>query len=147
MKANVQWIDGLSFNGSTPEHSLKLDAKAPLGKGSGLTPKELVALGMAGCTAMDVVSLLRKYRQPPDAFDVSIEVTPTKGHHPIVFEKAAILYSAKGIIDPEKLMEAVTLSQTEYCGVNAMLSKALPISYRVELNGKEIGSGEAKFNF
>jgi putative redox protein len=76
---------------------------------------------------------------------VRAEISQTSKGYPAVFEKAELTYSAQGSIDGDKFLEAVKLSQTKYCGVSAMLSKSFPIHYRVELNGTEIGRGEAYF--
>lgn len=95
---------------------------------------------------MDVIALLKKYKQPPDSFRIDIEIHPSTGTHPIVFEKAILSFMVDGAVDPEKLKEAVKLSQTKYCGVSAMLSKSFPIEYRIILNGNEIETGVAKFD-
>jgi putative redox protein len=145
MKTAVVWKDGMEFEGLADGHTVRMDAKAPIGKNSGSTPKELVALGLAGCTAMDVIALLKKYKQPPKTFRVDTEITPSTGTYPAVFEKAVLSFFVDGEVDAEKLNEAVQLSQTKYCGVSAMLAQAFPIEYRVILNGKEIGTGRAKF--
>lgn len=146
MKATVTWKDSMVFEGASEEHSLSMDAKAPIGKSSAHTPKELVALGMGGCTAMDVIALLKKYKQLPESFEVGIEIVPVLGKQPAVFESALLSYILKGQVDPAKLLEAVKLSQTKYCSISAMLSKSFPIQYRIELNGTEIGSGCADFS-
>ena len=134
------------FEGVADGHAVSMDAKAPIGKSSAPTPKELVALGLGGCTAMDVIALLKKYKQLPLAFSVAVETTPSQGRQPVVFESATIVFFVSGQIEPQKLIEAVTLSQTKYCGVSAMLSQAFPIHYRIELNGAEIGAGQSTFN-
>ena len=145
MKTTIKWKDGMQFEAIEGDHVVTMDAKTPIGKNTGATPKELVAMGMGGCTAMDVIALLKKYKQPPTSFQVDVEITPTTGAHPIVFEKSIVTFHVEGSVDAEKLNEAVLLSQTKYCGVSAMLSKAFPIEYRVILNGTEIGSGTAQF--
>lgn len=145
MKAKVSWRDAMVFEGAAEGHSVAMDAKSPIGKSSALTPKELVLLGMGGCTAMDVIALLKKYKQLPLSFEIDVDVTPSEGKQPAVFESAILFYVVTGNVDPDKLGEAVRLSQTKYCGVNAMLSLAFPIHYRIELNGKEIGTGLAEF--
>jgi len=122
-----------------------MDAKAPIGKDSAPTPKDLVALGLGGCTAMDVIALLKKYKQLPESFAVEVETTPSEGRVPVVFTKATLSFVVRGQVEPAKLLEAVTLSQTKYCGVTAMLLKSFPITYRVELNGEEVGTGVARF--
>lgn len=146
MQAMVVWKDAMLFEGLTDGHIVNLDAKTPIGKSSAATPKELVVLGLGGCTAMDVIALLKKYKQPPQTLTVKIDITPSTAKQPAVFSAAALLFEVTGQVDPQKLLEAVHLSQTKYCGVSAMLSKAFPITYRVVLNGAEIGKGQAQFS-
>ena len=122
-----------------------MDAKSPIGRGSALTPKELVASGLGGCTAMDVVALLRKNKQDLRSLNVDVDVTPSTGAHPVVFTKAHLTFRVEGTVDPKILNEAVHLSQTKFCGVSAMLSKAFPITYEVLLNGQKVGEGKADF--
>lgn len=145
MKANLVWKDAMAFDGTVGLHTVVMDAKTPLGKDTGATPKELIALGLGGCTAMDVIALLKKYKQLPKSFEVKVEIETSTGKQPAVFEQAVINYLITGEVDPEKLKEAVHLSQTKYCGVSAMLSKAFPILYRITLNGIEVGSGKSEF--
>lgn len=145
MKTAVIWKDGMAFDGVAGDHVIRMDAKAPIGKDGGATPKELVALGLGGCTAMDVVALLKKYKQAPTYFQIDVEIQPSVGAHPIVFDKAILRFNVDGAVEPEKLTEAVKLSQTKYCGVSAMLSQSFPIEYRIVLNGTEIGTGTTKF--
>lgn len=145
MKASISWQGDMEFEGLVDNHTVAMDAKAPIGKSKAATPKELVALGLGGCTAMDIIALLRKYKQPPKKFSIDVEIQPSTGSHPIVFEKAILSFFVEGDIEAEKLMEAVHLSQSKFCGVSAMLSKALPIHYRVILNNLEVGTGAANF--
>lgn len=145
MKAEVVWNESMVFVGTAEEHEVLMDAKAPIGKGSAPTPKQLVAFGMGGCTAMDVMALLKKYKQLPDSLKIDIEIVSVAGKQPAVFESAQLTYLVEGQVEPERLIEAVKLSQSKYCSISAMLSKAFPIRYRVELNGKEIASGQAEF--
>ncbi len=145
MKANIVWKNAMEFEATAQQHTVSMDAKAPIGKDSAATPKELVIMGLGGCTAMDVIALLKKYKQPPKSFLVEVEVQASTSKQPVVFEHAAITFNVEGAVDAEKLKEAVQLSQTKYCGVSAMLAKAFPIEYRIILNDQEIGSGTAKF--
>lgn len=145
MKTAVVWKNAMEFEGAAGPHVVHMDAKAPIGKDSGASPKELVALGLGGCTAMDVIALLKKYKQLPQSFQVDVDIQSTKVGQPVVFEKAVLRFVVNGEVHADKLIEAVTLSQTKYCGVSAMLSKALPIEYKIVLNGSEIGTGSANF--
>lgn len=145
MQTSIVWKDGMTFDGTVEDHVVPMDAKAPIGKNTAPTPKELVALGLGGCTAMDVIALLKKYKQPPKTFRVDVEIQPSTGVQPAVFDKAVLVFTVDGPVEADKLNEAVKLSQTKYCGVSAMLSKAFPIEYRVLLNGVEIDTGTAKF--
>jgi putative redox protein len=139
------WKEGMVFEGQAGDHIVPMDAKPPFGKDQAPTPKELVALGLGGCTAMDVIALLKKYKMPPKSLRVDVDVQMSTGVQPAIFEKALIDFIVEGDVDPAKLIEAVSLSQTKFCGVSAMLSKAHPIDYRITLNGNEIGNGSARF--
>lgn len=133
------------FSASGNGHSVSMDAKKPIGTDAALTPKELVLAGLCGCTAMDVASLMRKYRQEMKTLVISAEATATDGAHPIVFKTVSLLFAVEGHIEKDKLIEAVTLSQTQYCGVSAMLAKAVDIHYEIHLNGEKVGEGKSNF--
>lgn len=157
MKIRAVWKEKMKFIGdSVREDSqieanqpdpfvVTMDAKAPIGSGQGLTPKELVALGVAGCTAMDVAALMKKYAQPVETFQVTAEFTLTKGTTPAIFQTMDLVFDLTGNIDQSKALEAVRLSQTKYCGVSAMISKSVPINYIVRINNADVGSGTADF--
>lgn len=146
MKTSVVWKDGMEFDGLADGHVVQMDAKKPIGSNAASTPKELVAMGLGGCTAMDVVALLKKYKQLPREFRVEVDIAPSVGAAPIVFENATLTYIIAGAVEPGRLIEAVRLSQTKYCGVSAMLSRSFPIEYRIVLNGEEIATGAADFS-
>ncbi len=147
MKTTLHWKTGLEFEAEIGQHRLTLDSRPPLGKDAGPTPKELVVAGLAGCTAMDVVALLKKYKQTADSVSVSSEVmTSEAGKHPIVFTSAQIVCDVTGSVDAEKLKEAVVLSQTKFCGVSAMFAELFPVNWKIILNGTEIAQGSAQFD-
>ncbi len=145
MHASLTWDQDMQFTARVGNNQLIMDSKPPLGKDKGMTPKELVAAGMAGCTAMDVVALLKKHKQKTQSLKVDVDIESSHGGHPTVFTSALITFVASGEIDAKILMDSVILSQTKYCGVSAMMSKALPIHYKVILNDQEIGTGQAQF--
>lgn len=145
MRTTLNWQKGMVFTAQAEGHTIDMDAKSPIGSDSAMTPKELVAAGLGGCTAMDVVALLKKHKQELTNLAVDVEIGVTKGVQPVVFTDAEINFVVTGAVDRNILLEAVRLSQTKFCGVSAMLSKAFPIRYRVSLNGEAIGEGFASF--
>ncbi len=145
MKIVTQWSEKMHFVASADGHEVGMDAKAPIGSDSALTPKQLVVAGLAGCTAMDVIALMKKYKQPVESFHVEAEVEKSTGVYPEVFTGAELVFRLTGVLDEAKVIEAVFLSQTKYCGVSAMLAKAFPIRYRIEINGKSVGEESRAF--
>ena len=145
MKAVLNWKEGMLFDAQTGNNSVLMDAKSPLGKEQGMTPKELVAVGLGGCTAMDIVALMKKHKQTVTDFKIDVDVEPLTIKHPHTFAKADITFHLNGQIDSTIALESVRLSQTKFCGVSAMLSKAFPITYKVVVNGEPVGTGQAQF--
>lgn len=145
MKLMLKWTEAMEFDATCDGNSVHMDTKAPLGHNKAMTPKELVGAGLAGCTAMDVVALLKKHKQPCESFQVEVDITASTGSHPVVFTEALLKFIVTGAISKNVLLESIALSQTKYCGVSAMLSKAFPINYVVTLNGEQIGTGKSEF--
>jgi putative redox protein len=144
MKIQTVWEKNMRFSVGGGGHQISMDAKKPIGEDTALNPKELVLAGLSGCTAMDVVALLRKYKQSPESFEINANTELTQAT-PAIFKEVHLRFVVKGNVEPAKLIEAVELSQTKYCGVSAMLGKAVPIHYSVELNGEQIHSGASTF--
>lgn len=144
MRSTLTWKSGMEFLAETNQHKLTTDARSPLGQDKGMTPKELVLVGIGGCTGMDVVALLRKHKQVIESLEVVVETELTKGY-PSIFSEVHILFKATGSVDPKILLQSIELSQTKYCGVSSMIAKASQIKYVVNLNGSDIGSGVAQF--
>jgi len=145
MNLRCTWNEKMIFTADASGHQVQMDTKSPLGSDSAMTPKQFLVAGVCGCTAMDVVSLLKKFKQPLESLVVDAEATATTGVYPEIYQNIHLVFRAKGRVEPTKLIEAVTLSQTKYCGVSAMVSKAVPITYDIELNDQKIGSGQANF--
>lgn len=98
------------------------------------SPKELLLSGVAGCTALDVEAILNKMRV--EYSDLSVEANAElTSEHPKVFTKIHIIYSIrlKHPEDKDKVIKAIELSQEKYCGVSAMLAKAAPISWELQI--------------
>lgn len=131
MNAAVVWQHGLAFTGSTDSgFTLKLDADSSVGgDNDGFRPIELIALGLAGCTAMDVLSILKKKRQDVTGFEVKVQAERA-AEHPKVFTKITVEYIVRGRqIAPAAVERAIELSETKYCPVQAMLGRVVPIQH------------------
>lgn len=136
MDAKLTWKSGLAFTGVADSNiKVPLDASiAHGGGGEGVVPMEMILMGLGGCTAMDVISILAKKRQEVTSFEIKLHGDRVT-EHPKVFTDITIEYIVKGKnIDPEAVARAVELSENKYCPGMAMLRKAANIktSYRVE---------------
>jgi putative redox protein len=145
LEVTCTWQEGAKFTASSRGHEISLDAKRPFGSDTAMSPKDLVLAGLGGCTAMDIAFALRKHKQEMTHLKVITDAEMTTGEQPITFHSFHLTFEVEGTIVPELLCNAVYESQSKYCGVSAMAIKAAPISYRIRLNGVEIGSGHAKF--
>ncbi|MFC2125677.1 OsmC family protein [Bacteroidota bacterium] len=128
----ASWISGMGFETSFQGHNLIVDADEKFGgENRGVRPKPLLLLSLAGCTGMDVVSLLEKMRVPFEDLKVIVSGELTE-EHPKYYHKIHIVYKFKGEgLDELKVKKAVNLSQDKYCGVSAMLKMAAEISWEI----------------
>lgn len=135
-RTTLRFEDGLCFDAELQGHHFQLDADPTFGgKGRGPTPKPLLLTALAGCTGMDVASILAKMRMPFDSFEVEVE-GDLSGEHPIVYTDIRIRYVFKGAaLDRDKIDKAVKLSREKYCGVSAMLEKACRVTHQVVTSG------------
>jgi len=144
METNLTWKKNqLQFNAETRGHFVSMDTPESSNQ-IGSSPKELVLQGLAGCSAMDVISILEKMRQPVEEFKIKA-TTDLTDDHPKVFTNLQMIFELKGELDPEKCKKSVEYSLTKYCGVAAMLSQVTPVQFELLLNGTLIDSGFAKF--
>lgn len=104
------------------------DAGAP----TGASPREAVLVGLAGCTGMDVASILAKQRQAPGSYRIAVEAE-TAARSPRVFTRIVVEHQVSGEVEPEGLRRAIELSATRYCAVTAMLSRSVVIEHRYRL--------------
>lgn len=146
MKAHLSWEQKMVFNVDASGNSLRADARPPIGEGKAMAPKELLLSALASCTAMDVVALLKKNRQKLEKFEIEADANLSLGGYPKVFTGAKLTFTLSGDLDPQIALESVVASQTRFCGVSAMLSKAFPITYDVIVNGTLVGTGNADFS-
>lgn len=129
MNVKMNWKGNMAFEGMGDSGNLqKIDADLSVGgNNGGPRPMELIAMGLAGCTAMDVISILQKKKQPVVDFQVSVQAERAS-EHPKVFTEAIIEYRVTGNgIDEGAVLRAIELSAEKYCPAQAMLSKAFPM--------------------
>ena len=142
MEAKVSWEKDLIFTGMADSgFLLKMDSNSS--PDTGVSPVEMVALSLAGCTAMDVISILNKKKEHVTSFDVNVKAERA-AEYPRVITHAALEYVIVGQdIKEESLVRAIELSVTKYCPVHAMLEKAFPIDIYYSIYEDE-GQGEKK---
>ena len=135
MEAKVTWKNKLAFDGTAGSgFILPLDGRIGHGgDGNGFSPMELLLVGLAGCTGMDVVDILRKKRQDVTGFEVSVQAERAS-EHPKVFTHITVEYVVSGhSIDPKAVDRAIELSTTKYCSASAMLEKASQIEHKATI--------------
>jgi putative redox protein len=147
MNAKVTWHERMTFTG-TADSGFKVPLGTDLsvsGDNDGFRPLELMAVSLAGCTAMDVISILQKKRQEVTGFEVKVNADRAE-EHPKVFTAATIEYHVTGHgVDEVAVTRAIDLSATRYCPAQAMLAKVFPMELKYfvyEEGGELITSGE-----
>jgi putative redox protein len=133
--AFIKQVRGITFAGKTDSnHWLIMDGPEEFGgSNAGIRPKELLLLGLGGCTGSDVASILAKKRVKLDGFEININ-SEVADQHPQVYTKMHIEYVFYGNNISEKDVEhAIELSQSIYCGVTKMLEKAAEITHSYKI--------------
>lgn len=118
-------LDGMQFAALAGSgHTVVLDAAEHAGgQGAGFVPMEMLLVGLAGCTGMDVISVLRKKRQDVTGYEVQVHGERAEDH-PMVFTDITVEHIVTGHnVSPEAVARAIELSETKYCGAGAMLGK------------------------
>jgi putative redox protein len=134
-KAFIKQLQGITFAGKTDSKKwVMMDGPEGFGgSDAGIRPKELLLLSLGGCTGSDVASILKKKRVKLDNFEMNIEAEMTE-EHPKVFTKINLEYVFYGSDIKENDVErAIELSLTKYCGVTAMLQKAIEITHTYKI--------------
>ncbi|RKQ34027.1 OsmC family protein [Oceanobacillus halophilus] len=136
MELTVKWNEKMAFSGMTPSgHELKMDAAEEIGgENSGARPTELLLNAVAGCTGIDIISILKKMRMEPTAFQMDVQ-GQRADDHPKRFTTIHIHYSLDGELSEDKVVRAINLSKDKYCSVSHSLNAELTASY--SLNGSE----------
>jgi putative redox protein len=129
MEVTLNWKGNMAFEGNAESGFVqRMDSdEAVGGENSAARPMEFIALGLAGCTGMDVISVLRKKQQAVKDFQVKVHAERA-AEHPKVFTGAVIEYLVSGVsVDEAAVLRAIELSAEKYCPAQAMLAKAFPM--------------------
>jgi putative redox protein len=131
MEAKVTWKGNLSFSGTSDSGFTVPLGSDPLvgGDNDGFRPLELMAISLAGCTGMDVISILTKKKQAVTGFEVRVNAERAD-EFPKVFTHVTVEYIVTGhAVDPAAVARSIELSVTKYCPAQAMLGKAVSIEH------------------
>lgn len=143
MDAIVKWQGRLTFTGQA-DSGFTLPLGSEVDKGGdddGFRPMELILIGLAGCTAMDVISILSKKRQDVTSFDVQVHADRAE-EHPKVFTEAVIEYTVVGHdIDEAAVLRAIELSARRYCPAQAMFGQIMPMELKYSIY-EDQGAGQ-----
>jgi putative redox protein len=143
VKAKVTWKQRMSFTG-TGESGFEVPLGTDAGVGGdedGFRPMELFATALAGCTAMDVISILRKKSQDVTAFEVQVHAARAE-EHPRVFIRAMIEYFITGhAVEAAAVVRAIELSATRYCPAQAMFAKVFPMDLKYHIYEQDANGG------
>lgn len=128
----IDWLGKMAFKSEVDGHEMILDASAEGGgENQGPRPKALAMVALAGCTGMDVVSILKKMRVDIESFSVRVVGQLTE-EHPKQYTAMHVIYEFRGKNLPmDKLEKAVSLSDERYCGVSATYKKGLEITNEI----------------
>lgn len=135
MNISVNWVDGMLMVGKSHSgHSITMDGPPEIGGDNlGVRPMEMLLLGVAGCTMIDVVTTLKKMRQELTHCETKLSAERADDH-PKVFTDIHIQFIVKGQdLDPKKVEKAITLSAEKYCSASIMLGKTASISHDFEI--------------
>lgn len=129
-----EWKKGMAFEAEVTGHKVLMDADDSVGGNDrGPRPKALMLAALAGCSGMDVVSILGKMQEPLSWFNIEVE-GELASEHPKYYTDVTVVYqfSRKDGLDEAKVEKAVRLSQERYCGVSAQISRGANLSWRIE---------------
>jgi len=131
---NLEWKEGMSFEADVAGFKIAMDSDPEFGgQNMGPKPKPLMMVSLAGCTGMDLVSLMNKMRVNYDSLNIIIEGDITE-EHPKHFTKMKVIYEISGKdIDLKKVEKAVMMSKDKYCGVSYSYKQAMELDYEIKL--------------
>lgn len=140
MESTIKWTGNMAFSGVTPSgHEIIMDAAAEVGgQNTGARPTELLLHAVAGCTGIDIISILKKMRLNPSSFHMEVKGNRAD-EHPKRFTDIHILYAFAGDLPEDKVIRAIQLSKDKYCSVSHSLNATITVSYSInDMESKEL---------
>ena len=136
MDLSIKWDGQMAFSNTTPSgHQIKMDASPDVGgENSGARPTELLLNAVAGCTGIDIISILKKMRLEPTNFKMDVS-GDRADDHPKRFTNISIHYALEGNLPEDKVVRAIQLSNDKYCSVSHSLSSEISVTYSI--NGEK----------
>ena len=129
--AKAIWADGERYIGdASSRHAIVMDTGS---EKTASSPMELVLIALCGCTASDVVGILRKKREPFSRLEVTASGERATGY-PAVYTEISVVYRIAGKVSRKAVEDAVRLSKEKYCSVSAMLEKTAKITSKIEID-------------
>jgi putative redox protein len=134
---STKWLGGMAFEATNPGGDFRIDVDVDIGgTNNGLRPKALMLDALAGCTGIDVASLLPKMKVSVDAFHIDVEADLTE-EHPKSYHTVRVVYHFYGNeLETDKLQKIVNLSIEKYCGVMEMFRKFAQVDVKIEYHPK-----------
>jgi putative redox protein len=131
---STRWLENMSFESEINGHKVIIDAKEEVGgQDKGPRPKPFMLAALGGCTAMDVLSMLKKMRVELKNLNVIVEGELTEDH-PRHFHKMHVIYEVEGEnLSLDKIQKAVSLSEEKYCGVSAVYKKVIDMTSEIRI--------------
>lgn len=131
---NVKWMGDMAFEAAIREHRVLMDANEDSGgNNKGPRPKPMLMASLAGCTGMDVMSILKKMKVEAKGLNIRVEGIIAE-EHPKIYTSMHLIYEFTGENLPmDRLVRAIELSQEKYCGVSLSLQKAMPVTWEVKI--------------
>ncbi|MDN3019555.1 OsmC family protein [Paenibacillus sp. BSR1-1] len=132
MELTIKWKEKMAFSGVTPSgHEITMDAAPEVGgENSGARPTELLLQAVAGCTGIDIISILHKMRLEPSSFQMEVKGERAE-EHPKRFTGINIHYALEGQLPEDKVVRAIQLSKDKYCSVSHSLNAEITVSYSI----------------
>jgi putative redox protein len=133
----ARWATNRQFVGwDSKNHGIVMDTPADgSGEGTGWRPVELLLLGLAGCTGVDVVSILEKKREDVRSFEIEVQGQPFLEDYPHYYETIDVMYRVTGVgIKPESVASAIELSEEKYCSVKGSLGPQCVVTTSFEVH-------------